>query len=44
VVLKEIDPHLIPKAVIDALKENGFSATNVSNIINMKKEHFLRSS
>jgi len=38
VVLKGIDPDVTPKEVIDALKENEFSAKNVSNIINRKKE------
>jgi len=38
VVLKGIDPVVTAKKVFDALKEKGFSAKNVSNIINRKKE------
>jgi len=38
VVLKGIEPDVTAKEVIDALKEKGFSAKNVSNIINRKKE------
>jgi len=38
VVLKGIEPDVTPKDVIDTLKENGFSAKNVSSTINRKKE------
>jgi len=38
VVLKGIEPDVTTKEVIDAVKEKGFSAKNVSNIINRKKE------
>jgi len=38
VVLKGIEPDVTSKEVIDALKEKGFSAKNVSNIISRKKE------
>jgi len=38
VVLKGIEPDVTAKEVIDALKEKGFSAKNVSNIINRKKD------
>jgi len=38
VVLKGIGLDVTAKEVIDALKEKGFSANNVSNIINRKKE------
>jgi len=38
VVLKGIEPDVTAKEVIDALKEKGFSAKNVSNVINRKKE------
>jgi len=38
VVLKGIEPDVTAKEVIEALKKKGFSAKNVSNIINRKKE------
>jgi len=38
VVIKGIEPDVTAKEVIDALKEKGFSAKNISNIINKKKE------
>jgi len=38
VVLKGIGLDVTAKEVIDALKEKRFSAKNVSNIINRKKE------
>jgi len=37
VVLNEIEHDVTPKEVIEALKENGVSAKNVSNIINIKR-------
>jgi len=37
VVLKGTEPDVTATEVIDALKEKGFSAKNVSNIINRKK-------
>jgi len=38
VVLKGIETDVTAKEGIDALKKKGFSAKNVSNIINRKKE------
>jgi len=38
VVLKGIEPDVTAKEVIDAIKEKGFFAKNVSNIINRKRK------
>jgi len=38
VVIKGFEPNVTAKEVIDALKEKGYSAKNVSKIINRKKE------